>query len=109
MKLAPQKYRTTNWKTYNETLKVRGSLLVWLDPTLNCYGQPSGKRGRNQMSSDQAIQFCLGIKCLFNLPLRQAMGMTQSLLRLAGLDWPIPDYSMVSRRQKTLQVAIGPY
>jgi hypothetical protein len=59
------------------------------------------------MSSDQAIQPCLSIKCLFNLPLRQAMGMTQSLQRLAGLHWPIPDYSMVSRWQKTLQVAIG--
>ena len=35
------------------------------------------------------------------------MGMTQSLLKLAGLDWPVPDYSTVSRRQKTLQVAIG--
>jgi len=35
------------------------------------------------------------------------MGMTQSLLRLAGLDWPVPDFSTVSRRQKTLQVAIG--
>lgn len=33
--------------------------------------------------------------------------MTQSLLCLAGLDWPVPDYSTVSRRQKTLQVAIG--
>jgi hypothetical protein len=32
MKPAPQKYRTTNWKTYNEALKVRGSLLIWLDP-----------------------------------------------------------------------------
>ena len=42
----------------------------------------------------------------FNLPLRQAIGMTESLLCLAGLDWPVPDYSTVSRRQKTLQVAI---
>jgi len=42
-----------------------------------------------------------------NLPLCQAMGMPQSLLRLAGFDWPVPDYSTVSRRQKTLQVAIG--
>jgi len=33
--------------------------------------------------------------------------MTQSLLRLARLDWPVPDYSTVSRRQKTLHVAIG--
>jgi hypothetical protein len=34
-------------------------------------------------------------------------GDDASLLRLAGLDWPVPDYSTVSRRQKTLQVAIG--
>jgi hypothetical protein len=74
---------------------------------MNWHGQPSGKRGRNQTLSDEAIQFCLSIKCLFNLPLRQAMGMTQSLLHLAGLAWPMPDYSTVSRRQKTLQVAIG--
>lgn len=107
MKPAPQKYRTTNWKTYNEALKSRGSLLIWLDPNMRWHGQPNGKRGRNQMFSDQAVQFCLSIKCLFNLPLRQAMGMTQSLLKLAGFDWPVPDYSTVSRRQKTLQVAIG--
>jgi hypothetical protein len=90
-------------------LKSRGSLLIWLDPTMKWHGQPSGKRGRSQMFSDEATQFCLSIKCLFNLPLRQAMGMAQSLLRLAGLDWPVPDYSRVSRRQKTLQVADGQY
>jgi hypothetical protein len=34
------------------------------------------------------------------------MSMTQGLLQLAGLAWPVPDYSTVSRRQKTLRVAI---
>jgi hypothetical protein len=106
MKPVPQKYRTTNWKAYNAALKARGSLLIWLDPAMNWYGQASGKRGRSPTFSDEAIQFCLSIKCLFSLPLRQAMGMTQSLLQLAGLDWPVPDYSTVSRRQKTLRVAI---
>ena len=106
MKPAPQKYRTTNWKAYNAALKARGSLLIWLDPSMNWHGQVSGKRGRSPTFSDEAIQFCLSIKCLFSLPLRQAMGMTQSLLQLAGLDWPVPDYSTVSRRQKTLRVAI---
>jgi hypothetical protein len=70
-------------------LASRGSLLIWLDPTMRWQGQPNGRRGRDQTFSDQAIQFCLSIKCLFNLPLRQAMGMTQSLLRLAGLDWSV--------------------
>ena len=30
--------------------------------------------------------------------------MVASLLRLAGLDWPVPDYSTLCRRQKTLKV-----
>ena len=64
---------------------------------MNWRGRPSGKRGRSQTFSDEAIQFCLSIKCLFNLPLRQAMGMVQSLLHLASLDWAVPDYSTISR------------
>jgi len=34
--------------------------------------------------------------------------MVASPLRLAGLDWPVPDYSTLCRRQKTLKVQI-PY
>jgi hypothetical protein len=71
------------------------------------YGSASGKRGCSPKYSEAAIQFCLTIKCLFNLPLRQAMGMAQSLLELAGLDWRVPDFSTVSRRQKHLAVTIG--
>ena len=57
--------------------------------------------------SEAAIQFCLTIKGLFNFALRLAMGMDQSLLKLAGLDWQMPDSSTVSRRQKHLSVTIG--
>lgn len=32
--------------------------------------------------------------------------MVASLLRLAGLDWPVPDCSTLCRRQKTLTVQI---
>ena len=64
--------------------------------------------GRLPAFSDAAIQFCLSIKVLFKLPLRQSAGMVASLLQLAGLDWPIPDYSTLCRRQKTLKVQI-PY
>jgi hypothetical protein len=60
----------------------------------------SGKRWRSPNYGKTAIQFCLTIKCLFNLTLRQAIGMAQSLLKLAGLDWGVPDFSTVSRRQK---------
>jgi hypothetical protein len=52
MKPAPQKYRTTNWKTYNEALKARDSLLILLDPVMKWHGRQSGKRGRSQTFSD---------------------------------------------------------
>ena len=45
----------------------------------------SGKRGRSQTLPDAAIQFCLSIECLFGLPLRQTLGLVQSLLKMAGL------------------------
>lgn len=35
------------------------------------------------------------------------MGMSQSLLKLAGLDWQVPDSSTFSRLQKHLAVTIG--
>lgn len=43
------------------------------------------------MFSDEALQFCLIIKVLFNLPLRQTTGMVTSLLTMAELDWAVPD------------------
>ncbi len=101
------KYRTTNWAQYNAALKARGSLTMWLDKDMQWLDKPSGKRGRCRTFSDAAIQFCLSIKCLFGQPLRQALGMVQSLLKLAGLDWPVPDFSTVCRRQKTLQVELS--
>ena len=72
------------------------------------YAPASGKRGRQQTFTDAAIQFCLSIKCLFGLALRQSLGLIQSLLRLAGLNWRVPDFSTISRRQRTLQVQL-PY
>jgi hypothetical protein len=88
---AKPKYRTTNWKKYNAALKARGSLLIWLEKDMRWHGSASGKRGRSQGYGDTAIQFCLTIKNLFNLALRQAMGLMQSLHELAGLDWQVTD------------------
>lgn len=105
---AKARYKTTNWAAYNAALKARGSLTIWLDKDMQWYAPASGKRGRQQVFSDAAIQFCLSIKCLFGLALRQSLGVVESLLRLAGLDWRVPDFSTVSRRQKALRVQL-PY
>ena len=48
----------------------------------------------------------------FRLPLRPTAGMVASLLRRAGLDWPVPDYSTLCRRSLAVQIpyrrAVGP-
>ena len=48
----------------------------------------------------------LTLKVLFKLALRQARGLVCSVLRLLGLDWPVPCFSTVSRQQATLTVNI---
>ena len=39
--------------------------------------------------------------------MRQATGLVASLIELAGLNWSVPDFSTLSRRQKGLNVAIS--
>ncbi len=93
-KPVPSTYRTTNWPAYNAALRQRGSLLIWLDPEMEWLAAPSGRRGRPATFSDAAIQTCLMLKALFGLPLRQTTGLVASLLTLAKLDWPVPDFSI---------------
>ena len=105
---AKKRYRTTNWKQYNSSLKDRGSLTIWLDKKMSWFAAVSGKRGRSPKFSDAAIQFCLTLKNLFGLALRQTTGLVQSVLELSGLAWPVPNFSTLCRRQLSLDVQI-PY
>lgn len=104
----PTTYKTRNWAEYNHSLKQRGSLLIWFDPEMSWEAEASGRRGRQKTYSDAAIQACLTLKVLFGLPLRQTTGFVESLLKRVELDWSVPDFSTLCRRQKTLSVAI-PY
>ena len=60
--------------------------MIWLAP-------PDGSPGRPALVLAAAIQFCVTIKVLFKLPLRQTTGMVASLLKLADLEWAVPDYT----------------
>ena len=104
----PTTYKTRNWAEYNHSLKQRGSLSIWFDPEMSWEAEASGRRGRQKTYSDAAIQACLTLKVLFGLPLRQTTGFVESLLKRVKLDWSVPDFSTLCRRQKTLSVAI-PY
>jgi hypothetical protein len=104
----PPAYRTTNWHDDNKALAWRGSLAIWFDPETQWLAAPTGWRGRQPVFTDAAIQARLTLKALFGLPLRQTTGMVASHLELAGLDRPVPDFSSLCRRRKTLTVHI-PY
>ena len=62
--------------------------------------------GRQLEFSDAAIRVCLTMKVLFGMPLRQTTVFVESLFRLAGLDWKVPNFSALCRRRKTLNVTI---
>jgi hypothetical protein len=91
-------YKTTNWADYNAAMKRRGSLAIWFDPEMKWHAEPSGKRGKSHAFSDAAIQTYLTMKVLFGMALRQTTGFVESLLRLTGLEWDVPDFSTICRR-----------
>jgi len=58
----PARYHTTNWSSYNASLRERGSLLIWVDKNMIWRAPRDGRLGRPPVFSDAAIQFCLSIK-----------------------------------------------
>ena len=65
--------------------------MIWLDKEMTWLAPHDGRPGRPAVFPDTAIQFCLTIKVLFTLPIRQTTGMVASLLRMANLDRAVPD------------------
>jgi hypothetical protein len=106
-KFAKSKYKVTNWPSYNEALRKRGSITFWfseevidgwLEPKENYSG-----RGRPKVYSDIAIQSSLMLRQVYHLPLRQTEGLLQSLSRLMSLDIPIMNFSTLSNRSDGLE------
>ena len=65
----------------------------------------NGRRGRPQQYSEIAIETGLMLRLAFGRPWRQTEGMLASILRLLGLDLPVPDHTTFSRRSADLTVA----
>ena len=54
--------------------------------------------------SDAAVTVALTVRAVFRLALRQTEGLVASVLRLLGLDLPVPDHTTLSRRGRTLRL-----
>ncbi len=100
------KYRVTNWPEYERGLKTRGDITVWFSQEAREAWTPpnNGRRGGQPRYSNLAIVTALTLRAVFRLPLRQAEGFLDSLLRLMELDLKAPDHTTLSRRSKDVDV-----
>jgi len=108
-KSGPKKaYHISNWPEYNESLKQRGSLNVWLAPEVESswYAQPAGTPGGQYTYSDAAIEAALTIRKLFRLPLRQTEGLLTSLFEQRRQTLAVPHYTTLCRRGRYLLVKL---
>jgi len=103
--MSKDKYKVKNWKIYNEGLKQRGALTLWIPPDLNEQWKYKGKasRGGQYQYSQVAIEFCLMIHKAFHLPLRQTEGFVQSVFEMQHWHLAIPDYTTLCRRQAKME------
>jgi hypothetical protein len=97
-------YRVRNWRAYEQSLRGRGDITLWISPeAIAAWTLPmTGKRGAQPVYSDVAIETALALRLLFHLPLRQTEGFLGSVLRLMGLALPSPDHTTLSRRHATV-------
>jgi len=99
-------YRVKNWSEYEQSLRNRGDITVWLSrDAIDAWTPPkNGKRGGQPIYSDIAIETSLTLRLVFHLPLRQAEGFLKSILKLMDLYLPCPDHTTVSRRNRMVNV-----
>src|SRR5919106_436020 len=99
-------YRVKNWHEYDQSLRDRGDITLWISQdAINAWTPPmSGTRGAQPVYSDVAIETALTLRLLFRLPLRQTEGFLRSLLTLMGVTLPCPDHTTLSRRNATVAI-----
>ena len=97
-------YKVTNWAEYNDALRNRGDIPIWITQDAVAKWRPAktGARVRPQEYSDHAIDTAILIRQVFSLPLRQTEGFMTSITRLMGAAIVIPDFSCISKRSVDL-------
>ena len=108
-----QKYKLSNWPEYNESLRRRGSIDVWLSPDAISQWYEKDRvydgTGAPKRYSDFAIYTCHEIRLVYRLPLRQTQGFIDSLFRQMGIDLACPDYTVLSKQLADLGIKVPKY
>lgn len=107
--MSKDKYKVRNWKQYNEGLKQRGSLQLWIKTEIVEQWKYQGdkKRGGQRQYSDMAIELCLIVRKVYALPLRQTEGFISSFFEQSSLKLRAPDYTTISKRSSSLSVDLS--
>jgi hypothetical protein len=101
-------YRVRNWADYNQALKQRYDITIWVEEATCQAWQYTGPRqqGGQYTFSDVAIE-CMGtLREAYHLPLRGTEGFLRSLFKLMGVDLPVPSYSTLSRRGQSVAIRL---
>ena len=100
--MAKAKYKVTNWREYNQSLKKRRSLTIWLEEgfeeTWYAFAAEVKKRGRPFIYSDACMKLLATLRHIFKLAPRQLEGFVFSLFELMGVELKVPEFSRLSRR-----------
>ena len=107
--MSKDKYKVKNWSAYNEGLKQRGSLTLWVTEEIVAEWKQEGEkiRGGQRLYSNMAIETCLVLRKVYHLPLRQTEGFIKSIFILTSIQVPVPDYTTICRRSNGLKVSLA--
>jgi len=107
-KVSKQKYTITNWADYNQALRLRGDITVWMtEKAIRNWYEPNpvyNGTGAPKVFTDFAIRTCHEIRLVYRLPLRQCQGFINALFSMQHLSIQCPDYSTLSKRLSDLQI-----
>jgi len=103
------KYRVTNWSAYNNALKKRGDITLWIEESAleSWYYKGPNQQGSQFTYSDKCIETLLQLKGVFKLAYRQLEGFSSSIIKLMGLELIMPSYTQICRRSKEIEVDIA--
>ncbi len=101
--------KITNWKEYNQALRQRGSLEIWIAKEVedNWYYKGAKQQGAQYEYSDVCIEMSCMIREIYKLPYRQTQGFLSSLVKQMQWAVKVPDYTVINRRRKKLNIEIG--
>jgi len=99
------RYKVRNWSQYNESLKKRGSLSIWIgEDAIEKWQSPKDPHfiGAPQQYSDDAIVCMMVLKVVYGLPYRQLIGFILSIFVLMNVVLRVPHFTTVAARAKLL-------